>query len=180
MRIYIGVDLPAYVKQSLFESQLQMKKLGLKGSWKPMEYLHITLEFLGETADESIPVLAKIIDEIALENKAFTLHIEQLGAFPSFPRAHTLWAGVGGSVNKLYQLWSCIHEELEKNGFVLQKSPFKPHISLLSRPKDLVDLSSFSLKRPGQFTISEVIIFESKQVDGKRIYPALHRARLKM
>ena len=47
-----------------------MKKLGLKGSWKPMEYLHITLEFLGETADESIPVLAKIIDEIALENKA--------------------------------------------------------------------------------------------------------------
>jgi len=44
----------------------------------------------------------------------------------------------------------------------------------------LVDLSSFSLKCPGQFTISEVIIFESKQVDGKRIYPALHRARLKM
>lgn len=180
MRIYIGVDLPAYVKESLFESQLQLKKLGMKGSWKPAEYLHVTLEFLGETASESIPVLAKIVDNVVSDKKMFRLNIDRLGAFPNFPRAHTFWAGVGGSTKKLIQLWSDLHAELEKNGFILQKSQFKPHISLLSRPKEMeADLSSFSLSRPGKFTISEVIIFESKEVDGKRIYPALYRARLK-
>jgi 2''-5'' RNA ligase len=180
MRIYIGVDLPVYVKQSLFESQSQLKKLGLRGSWKPAEYLHITLEFLGDTAPESIPVLAKIVDCVIADKKMFRLNIDRLGAFPSFSRAHTLWAGVSGSVKKLHQIWSDLHAELEKKGFVLQKSLFRPHISLLSRPQNMeADLSSFSLRRPGKFTISEIIIFESKEVDGKRIYPALYRAKLK-
>jgi len=181
MRIYIGVDLPSCVKESLLESQLQLKKLGIKGSWKPAKYLHITLEFLGEVLPETIPVLAKIVDTVVSDKKAFRLNIDRIGAFPSFKRAHTIWAGINGSVRKLNQIWSDLHAELEKNGFELQKSPFKPHISILSRPKEMeTDISSFQLRRPGRFTISEIIIFESKEVDGKRIYPDLYRAKLKL
>lgn len=180
MRVYIGVDLPAYVKQSLLESQSQLKELGLKGSWKPAEYFHITLEFLGELSPESIPLLIRIVDTAIAGKKAFRLTIDQFGAFPSFHHPHTLWAGVGGSVRKLNQIQNDLHAELKNNGFELQQAPFKPHISLLSRPHEMLhNLASFSLKRPGRFTVSEVIIFESKVADGKRVYPALHRARLK-
>jgi len=180
MRVYIGVDLPVYVKESLLESQFQMRKQGINGSWKPADYFHITLEFLGEMLPESVPPLAKIVENTIAEKKMFRLNIDKLGAFPSFPRAHTVWAGVSGSVGKLNQLWSDLHNELIKNGYELQKPPFRPHISLLSRPKESVaSLSGFPIKRPGKFTVSEVIIFESKIVDGKRVYPALYHARLK-
>ncbi|BEG98837.1 RNA 2',3'-cyclic phosphodiesterase [Bacteroides sedimenti] len=180
MRVYIGVDLPEYVKQSLYESQFQLKKLGLKGTWKPSEYFHITLEFLGELTPESIPLLTQVIDTAIAGKRAFRLTIDRFGAFPSFHRPHTLWAGVGGSVLKLNQLQSDLHEELKRNGFELEQSHFKPHISLLSRPREIgSNLKSFLLRRSGKFTVSEVILFESKVVEGKRVYPALYRAQLK-
>lgn len=177
MRLYIGIDLPPTVKESLFQTQLQLKKLGLKGSWKAPEYLHITLEFLGELPAESVPILSQLIKAVVNDKKVFKLHIDKLGAFPSFQRAHTLWAGVGGHVEKLDELWIAMHIELEKNGFKLQKAAFNPHISLVSRPNmSLVDLNVFPFEKTGDFTVSEVILFESKVEVGKRIYPQLYRA----
>ena len=180
MRLYIGIDLPAVVKHSLYEAQMRLKKLGIEGSWKSPEYFHITLEFFGELLPESIPALAEIVESVISEKQAFKLHVNELGAFPSFQRPNTIWAGVGGSTKKLDQLWIELHDELIKNGFVLQKLPFKPHISLISRLKNSkADLSSFSFGKPTKFTVSEVIVLESKVVEGKRAYPALYRAKLK-
>lgn len=180
MRLYIGINLPPDVKQSLFKSQLQLKKLGVKGSWKVPEDFHITLEFLGELPPESVPALIQIMKAVISEKKTFRLHIDKLGAFPSFHRIQILWAGVGGDLEKLDEIWNEMHEELGMNGFPLQKAPFIPHITLLSRPKAMVpELASFPLRRKKKFTVTEVILFESKVEDGKRVYPHLCSVELK-
>ncbi len=48
MRLFIGIDLPDSIKQTLFEFQTILKAMGLKGAWKTRESMHITLEFLGD------------------------------------------------------------------------------------------------------------------------------------
>jgi 2''-5'' RNA ligase len=180
MRLFIGINLPFFVKQSLFRTQLRLKKLGVKGSWKLPKYFHITLEFLGESPPESVPVISQILRIAISHKKILKLNIDKLGAFPSFNRPHTIWAGVGGDVDKLDEIWSKIYAELGKNGFNLQKASFKPHIALLSRPKSIeLDLTSFKPERTGNFTIYEITLFESKTENGKRTYPILYQARLK-
>ena len=179
MRLYIGIDLPPQVKQLLFQFQLRLKGLGVTGGWKAPEYFHITLEFLGELPPESIPMLEQIIEVVISDKKKFKLQIDKLGAFPSFHRPHTLWAGVAGNTTQLDELWSELHEQLERKGFVLQKAPFKPHITLLTRPKVLPpDLTSFPLRHTS-FTLSEIILFESRVEEDRRVYPQLYHAVLK-
>jgi RNA 2',3'-cyclic 3'-phosphodiesterase len=181
MRLYIGINLPTDLKQSLAMHQSKLKELGLEGSWKAPEYLHITLEFLGELPIESIPVLSDILNKVAANNEAFELNLDKLGAFPSFDKPHTIWTGVDGQVDIMAKLWNDIHTELEKNGFVLQKNPFNPHITLLSRPKKIPEsLRTIPIEKKIGFTVSEIIIFESKVEDGKRIYPHLFKAKLKL
>lgn len=180
MRLFIGINLPYFVKRSLYRTQLRLKKLGVKGSWKLPKYFHITLEFLGETPPESVPAIAQALRVAISDKKIFKLNIDGLGAFPSFNRPHTIWAGVNGDIYKLEIIWNELHAELLKNQFILHKPSFKPHVALLSRPKAMqLDLTSFRPEKTGNFTISEITLFESKTEKGERIYPILYQARLK-
>lgn len=180
MRLFIGIDLPDTIKQNLFIFQTNLKSMGLNGSWKSKDALHITLEFLGELPPESIPCLTQILKNSITNKKQFRLQVRGLNAFPSFKRPHTLWVGVGGNIKTLLLIWNDVHSELIKYGFTLQKSPFKPHITLLSRPKHIdFDVSALPIGKLGEFIVSEIILFESKVENGKRIYSDLFKVSLK-
>ncbi len=180
MRLFIGIDLPDTIKQNLFVFQTNLKTMGLNGAWKSKDSLHITLEFLGEIPSESILNLIQILKNCVSNKKQFKLNIIGINAFPSFKRPHTIWVGVGRNLKTLEAIWNEVHSELENNGFILQKSPFRPHITLLSRPKHLdFDLSVLPIGKLGDFIVSEIILFESKVENGKRVYIDLFRANLK-
>jgi len=139
----------------------------------------ITLEFLGEFPDEVLPLLSQVLNTVAGTNKAFKLQLEAIGCFPSWSRAHTLWVGAGGNLRQLNLLWSGLHSELEKNGFKLQHSAFIPHITLLSRPQlPLPDPDKLPLVKSLRFKVTELILFESKAVDGRRVYPHIITEKL--
>ncbi|HPT43815.1 MAG TPA: RNA 2',3'-cyclic phosphodiesterase [Paludibacteraceae bacterium] len=179
MKLYIGIELPDEVKDTLFNVQVSLKQLDVKGKWKAPEFLHITLEFLGELPDDVLPLLSQVLKTVAGSNKAFKLQLEAMGSFPSWSRAHTLWVGVDGNLKQLNSLWSGLHSELKINGFNLQSSKFIPHITLLSRPQlPLPDPDKLSLVKSLRFKVTELILFESKAVDGRRVYPHIITEKL--
>lgn len=179
MRLFIGIDLPDTIKENLFVFQTNLKTMGLHGAWKSKDTLHITLEFIGEIPTESIPKLIQILKNCVSNKKQFKLNIRGLNAFPSFKQPHTIWVGVVRNLKTLEAIWNELHSELKKNGFTLQKSYFKPHITLLSRPKHFdFDLSVLPIGKLGDFIVSEIILFESKVENGKRVYVDLYRATL--
>jgi 2'-5' RNA ligase len=83
MRLFVGVDLPIVLKQTLLEFQSELRQLGVYASWKSQENFHLTLEFLGELNFTSIPTLSKVLSKVARNNKTFKLSLGGLGAFPS-------------------------------------------------------------------------------------------------
>lgn len=179
MRVFVGIDLPVELRRTLLEFQSELRQLGVDGSWKSLDNLHITLEFLGELEPNVIPILTETLSKIAGNYDPFRLNIGGLGGFPSLKRPHTLWTTVDGSLNELYRLRAEIHTELAKNGFVIEDKQFKPHITLASRPKlNDIDLSNYLAKKLGEFIVAEFVLFESKAIQGKRIYTDLHRASL--
>lgn len=174
MRLFVGINLPNEIKQTLLEFQTELRQLGVKGSWKSQENFHITLEFLGELDQNIIPKLTETLSKVARNHKPFKLNIGGLGAFPSMIRPHTLWTGVTGSINELNRLKNEIHIKLAENGFVLEDRKFKPHITLASRPKlDDIDIIVVQAKKLGEFMVAEIVLFESTARGGKRIYSDL-------
>ncbi len=179
MRVFMGIDLPAALKQVLCEFQAEIKDLGVKGSFKSQENFHITLEFLGEIDPAAKPVLMDVLSCVVRKHRPFLLHIGGIGAFPSFRRPHTLWTAVDGDLRELNKLRDELHDELENRGFVLEKRTFRPHLTIVSHPRlGVADLSSIRTKQLGEFLVVEVILFESKLNEGKRIYEALHTVGL--
>lgn len=179
MRLFIGIDLPIEIKQRLLELQSDLRKAGAVGSWKSRDSFHITLEFLGELEADCIPTLTSALTEAARSHNPFSLGIEGLGAFPSFERPHTLWSAINGNLNALHNLRDDIQRELAEKGFDLENRRFKPHITLASRPNlNNIDAMGIKDKILGEFTVNEVILFESRAVSGKRVYTDLFKISL--
>lgn len=177
MRLFVGVDLSAEIKQTLLRFQSELRHLGVHGFWKSLDNFHITLEFLGELEIDKVSVLTETLTNVASNYKPFELTIGGLGAFPSFKQAHTLWTGVRGNLAELNRLRHELHHELKIKGFKLDERQFKPHITLASRPiLENCDISVIKTKIFGEYIVSEVVLFESRAIGGKRVYTDLYRA----
>jgi 2'-5' RNA ligase len=171
MRLFIGIDLPEDLKKRLLAFQAELKELGIRGSWKARENLHITLEFFGEVEPNVIPILTKTMTQVAKNHRAVSLNVGGLGAFPSWRRPHTMWTAVRGELMNLNEIRDELHRELVQKGIALEDRLFKPHLTLASRPEvDRVDLASVQSKKIGEFIVKEIVLFESKAISGKRIY----------
>lgn len=177
MRLFVGVDLPAEMKQTLLEFQSELKHLGVNGFWKSQDNFHITLEFLGELEPDRIALLSETLSKVGSNFKPFELTIGGIGAFPSLKQPHTLWTAVSGSLSELHRLRNELHHEFQIKGFDLDDRQFKPHITLASRPKlDNTNLSAIQAKKIGEFMVAEVVLFESRAIRSKRVYTDLFRA----
>ncbi len=177
MRLFIAVDLPVEIKQALLKLQSDLKQLGINGFWKSPDNFHITLEFLGEIDPNKVAALTETMSIVVRHYKPFNLSITGIGAFPSLKKPHTLWTAVSGSLKELERLKQDLHHELKSNGFKLDERKFKPHISLASRPiLDKIDLSAVRSKMLGEYMVTEIVLFESKVIRGKRVYLDLFRA----
>lgn len=174
MRLFIGIDLPEDLKKKLLVFQTELKEHGMKGSWKAQENFHITLEFLGEVEPNLISMLTETLSQVVRNHQPFSLNVSGLGVFPSWQRPHTLWTALGGDLKELNVIRDELHRELAQKGFKLEERPFRPHLTLASRPEiGQVDLSSVQAKSLGEFLVTEIVLFESKAIRGKRIYTHL-------
>lgn len=128
MRLFVAVPVPADVRDRLAPVQRTMHGLPLRPA--RAEGLHVTLAFLGETAEEKVPTIRAQIDLVAREAAPVPLSIERLGCFPSVRRPRVVWAGIGGHVDVLVALQAHLVSGLRAAGFELEERPFRPHVTL--------------------------------------------------
>ena len=55
MRLFAAIQLSDECKRSLTGMMHELKKQGVKGSYVPVQNLHLTLAFIGETAAPAPP-----------------------------------------------------------------------------------------------------------------------------
>ena len=91
----------------------------------PAANLHLTLAFLGEVADERVPVALAVAEGIRAG--AFDLALDRTGAFR---RAGVAWAGPSTMPAELVRLQSALDSGLRAAGFALDERPVAPHLTL--------------------------------------------------
>ena len=135
-RLFIAILLPEEIKTRLAEAQraLQRRAPGGLARWTPLEQVHLTLCFLGDVPEESVPAIIEAMHRAALTAAPFDLRAAGLGCFPDARRPRVLWAGVAGDLAPLHHLQERIAAETAPWG-QREERTFHAHLTL-GRIKD--------------------------------------------
>ena len=93
---------------------------------------HLTVQFLGNTAEEDVPAIGRALQEAASELVAFDVRYRGLGAFPEPARARVVWAGAEEiePAGRLARLAEVVGEALEPLGHAPERRAWHPHVTL--------------------------------------------------
>ena len=103
LRLFFGVTLPIQVRSQIEESAAAAKAFpAAEGDvaikWVPSANYHVTVKFVGETAEEDVVTLISRMEKhlaaASRECRPFRMAIKGAGAFPETGRPRILWAGV--------------------------------------------------------------------------------------
>jgi 2'-5' RNA ligase len=100
--------------------------------------LHVTLKFLGETAQTQLAEICTITKRIVEKQPRVFGKLTGLGAFPHARRPAVVWVGIE-EAQPLCRIADDLDHELSKLGFAAEGKAFQPHVTLLrvkSRPPE--------------------------------------------
>jgi len=173
MRLFVALDIDPAIRQRIVVFRDEMRRLAPEVRWVSPETFHVTLQFLGETAE---------LDEIcralpSLQGPPITLAFRGVGFFPN-PRApRVFWVGIEADAH-LQSLVSDVAQSLAPLGFERDPGAFTPHLTLArsgsGRPRPVVgerpapglqrvhtQLSKFPPPDFGTMTAHQFFLYES-------------------
>ncbi len=177
-RIFIALKIEAGENLLKMISDL---KAGLKEEnikWTGIENLHITLAFLGDTAEEKIEIISQMLKGICEKSGEFEMEIRGAGVFKGFSNPRVMWTGVEAS-EKLTRLSLYVKDGLNERGIVIEDRPFNPHLTLgrIKNVRDKEALRMLISRYNNAFIqlqeISEVILYESILLQKGPVYKPL-------
>lgn len=182
-RAFIALELTAQVHQELTRAQNQLKASEADVKWVNPEDIHLTLKFLGNVSLELIAEIKKILEELAREHRAFQLEIKNLGAFPKIEYPRVIWAGIAGGSEHSISLAQDLEKRLIKVGFLPEKRPFKPHLTLgrvrsSHKRNQLRELLQSVKLTPKTMQAEKLTLFKSTLTPEGAIYQPLHSTSL--
>jgi len=173
MRLFVALDIDNVIRERIAQFREEMRARAPGVRWVGPETLHITLQFLGETAkvEEIKTALANI------KGPPVGLNFRGIGFFPSPQRARVFWIGIEADEH-LQPLVDSTGNALAPLGFKREQQEFHPHLTLAragsgrpySRPGDrpapglqLVRAKLESRPQPefGTMTAHEFILYQS-------------------
>lgn len=153
--------------------------------WTAVRNLHLTLQFLGDVDEKSIPGLKQILNRVSRPEVPESLHFTGFGAFPNISQPKILWLGIERS-ELLLRIQRQLMEDLNRNGFEPDRKPFRPHLTL-GRVREgstvTAEQTAFLQSRSEQVCVDDspldrIILFESLLRPGGPIYTPVYEKKL--
>jgi 2'-5' RNA ligase len=187
-RLFVAVPTPADVRASVAElveavrSQANPELRDVR--WVRLEGLHLTLRFLGPTAEEGVAGVASAVDGAAAAIDPFDIAIGGAGAFPSVARPRALWLGVTHGAVELDAAQRTLDDRLAHVGWARDDRPYRAHLTLArsdgvrAGPDVARRLIAAAAPFTTTFRAESLVLFESVAGGGPARYEPLHEARL--
>jgi 2'-5' RNA ligase len=169
-RLFLSIDVPEYVKDSL-ETLSGDPQKGFH--YVPRDRFHLTLKFIGDVPGQFQKDIEAAIDPIDVH--AFLLPIEGLGSFPPKGHPHAVWAGCSSAHPRLFQLHKRIEDALFNIGIEPEKRIYHPHITI-ARVNHAADetVKQFLKRHPdfgaAPFKVEAFHLMQSELIEGVRVY----------
>jgi 2'-5' RNA ligase len=141
--------------------------------WIDPQEWHLTLAFMGPTAEAEVPRLIAALGEVASNHAPFAIPTGGLGAFPSRRDVRILWYGLADRSRRLAELAINVRIAVDCE----TASPFRAHLTLARARGDRgVTLPAATWKVPmpaGSLAVEELVLYRSHMGAGHARYEAL-------
>lgn len=98
--------------------------------WARTDQWHLTLVFLGQVDDGTMPDLTHRLARAARRHRPVELHVAGTGVFGSRARARVLWAGIRGDRAELRMLADSVAAAARRCRISVDDRPYRPHLTL--------------------------------------------------
>ena len=179
LRLFVAIDLPEDVRESLGRLQSDLRRHDLPGlRWTRPEGVHLTLKFLGETPASSLAAIEGALARAVRGAQPFRLALGAPGTFGNRRGPRVLWVDVEGDVKPLQQLQAAVERELAATGFAPEERGFSPHLTLARVPQpsppglaERVSRALAAVAAPrGEIQVTEVVLMRSRLQAGGAVY----------
>ena len=130
LRLFVAVELSDEVKRSLGRVQRSLAQFDQAVRWVKPEQIHLTLKFLGDTADNRVPELHTAIEQAVTDIEPFDFTTAGTGCFPPRGQVRVVWIGLEEASGVLLTCQQRIDEALADVGVEPEDRPFTPHLTL--------------------------------------------------
>lgn len=130
MRMFVALEVPQTLKAELQEALDYFMRLSPGGiNWVKPQNLHLTVNFIGEVAENKIEALQNLLAASAAKHEAAYLNAEGYELFPArFPRL--LWLKLNGSDKDLRILNRQLISSLRSLNIEADPKALKLHVTL--------------------------------------------------
>jgi 2'-5' RNA ligase len=177
LRAFIALELSQEIKQAIADYVAPLRALDKGVSWTKAENVHLTLKFLGDTAQAQIENVKAALREICAGFAPFAAEISGAGVFPNEHRPRVLWIGMKESSGKLVECAQRIENECRRLGFAKEERSFSPHLTIgrvkIGKAENVVKALRESPFPARQIVFEECTLMRSELHPRGSIYTAL-------
>jgi 2'-5' RNA ligase len=132
MRLFVGLALPDAALVHLDAICAPFRPLRPDLRWTSQELWHVTLAFLGEVSEDTLPRLLPRLERAARRHRPFPLRVAGAGAFPALTKANVLWGGLAGDRRALGELAMTVAAAARRAGVAPPDAGrrYQPHLTL--------------------------------------------------
>ncbi|MCK4364924.1 MAG: RNA 2',3'-cyclic phosphodiesterase [Thermoplasmatales archaeon] len=126
-RGFIAIDVDSFPKLIQFENEIRNSGAFVK--LVEPKNIHITLKFLGDTNEEHIDKIEKILKDAVKDSDPFEIKLKGTGVFPNQNYIKVMWIGMenGEQIGKIADK---IDEEISELGFKKENRGFSAHLTI--------------------------------------------------
>ncbi len=129
-RTFLALDLEEATLDRLAElpGRLRAPDAGLR--WVSRDSLHLTLIFLGDVPDETLPEVCRLARGVAADIEPFEWEVRGVLCVPPAGSLRMIWAGVADATGRLAELAERLRAALAGLGLHEEERRFRPHVTL--------------------------------------------------
>lgn len=124
----INDDVRAAIKSCAADLQRDVPDRAVR--WVKPESIHLTLKFLGDVYEKTVPDIKAGLEAAAAQVRPFRMNVAELGCFPNERRPRVIWVGVQEGSGALKALFDALEKQMSDLGFDPERRKFHPHLTL--------------------------------------------------
>jgi RNA 2',3'-cyclic 3'-phosphodiesterase len=185
LRTFIAVAIDKTIRDRVVTLQETLARSGADVKWVEPENMHVTLLFLGEVEDKTLPAVCRVVADVAAGLAPFEMSVAGAGCFPNARRPKTLWVGIGDGLQELVALHDALEPPLLDLGcYRREDRQYTPHLTLgrVKGDAGAAELTTALARRTdwqgGQVRVREVLVMSSELRSEGPTYTVLGRGKL--
>lgn len=183
IRCFIAIVLDEHTKRQLSRVQSAIRSTGIHAGWPSAQNFHLTLKFLGDIPEQTLPCIKTILSEAIADKARFNITFNRLGVFPNVRRPKVIWIGPDKTNPEVVALQRDIDSRLNRCRQFAKEKKFSPHITLsrvrhYANPgtlKKALKIETGAIK----ISVNQVHLMESRLYSSGAVHSSLFHADLK-